>query len=293
MDVTVIRRVGKKHWYIACVGIFVPLCFSVALAFIVRESFDAEMSKLSSIWGVTASLAITSFPVLYPIIKELNLLSSEIGRMALSTAIVTDVVGISGVIIFEASKQGEMRPIAALWFFISLLVFAGSMIFGARPAFMWIIRATPEGKPVDQIFVVGILLGVLVFGFLADFLGLAIANGSLWLGLAVPDGPPLGAILVEKSETIMLNFLMPCAFIFVGTLVDVWSISSNWHHLKPLLFIVLATYVIKLLATLIAARIFKMSPRDSLALSLIMSLRGEVEFLLFIHWMDFRVTSLL
>ncbi|KAI3461686.1 hypothetical protein Pfo_018349 [Paulownia fortunei] len=272
MDISAIRKVDKKHWYIALVGILVPLCCSAGVAFMERKSLDKEISKASSIWGITSSLAITAFPVLYRIVKELNLLSSEIGRMALSTAVISDY-----------------RPIAALWYMISLIVVMTSIMGGVRQAMMWIVRTTPEGKPVDQIYVVAILLGVMVVGFVADMFGLAIANGPLWLGLAVPDGPPLGAILVEKSETIVMDILMPFSFMYVGMIMDLSSMSGYWSHLRPLLYMVLAGYTIKMVSTLIASRFLDMTIRDSLTLSLIMSLRGEVELLLFIHWMDFEM----
>lgn len=289
MDLTVVRNVDKKQWYIAFVGIVAPLCFSAGIAFLERKSLDKATRATSSILGIASSLAITSFPVLYHIVKELNLISSEIGRMALSTSIISDVIGLNGIVIFEASKQGEHRPIAVLWYSISLIVIVASILGGLRKVLMWIIRTTPQGKPVDQFYVVAILLGVMVSGFVADMFGLAICNGPFWLGLAIPDGPPLGSILVEKSETIVMEILMPFSFMYVGMITDFSSMSGYWTHLQPLFFMVLTGYTIKTVSTLIASRLLGMTIRDSLTLSLIMSLRGEVELLLFLHWMDFRV----
>ncbi|XP_047967425.1 cation/H(+) antiporter 24-like isoform X1 [Salvia hispanica] len=289
MDIFAVRKADKKHWYIALFGVMVPLCCGVAVAFYWRKSLTPELVKASAVMGITSSLAMTAFPVLYPIMKELNLLSSEIGRVALSIAVIGDVIGMNGVVIFEASKQGENQPIAALWYIISLAVVQASIFGGVRQFMIWIIRTTPVGKPVDQVYVVGILLGVFVVAFVADALGLAIANGPLWLGLAVPDGPPLGAILVEKSETILTNIFMPFSYMYVGMVTDLSSMSGNWDYLRPLLYVVLTGYIMKMVSTLAIARFLDLTIRDSLTLSLIMSLRGEVEFLLFIHWMDFKI----
>ncbi|XP_073133569.1 cation/H(+) antiporter 24-like [Henckelia pumila] len=289
MDVTQIRRLSKKHWYIAVIGVLVPLSCSATIAVLERKSFKKEMAKGSSIWGISTSLAMTSFPVLYPIVRELNLLGSEIGRMALSTAILSDVIGMNGVLIFEASKQAEYRAISALWYMISLVVVGASLIGGFRQAMIWIIRTTPEGKQVDQFYVVMILLGVMVVGFITDMFGLAIANGPFWLGLAIPDGPPLGATLVEKSETIVIELLMPFSFMYVGMVTDVFSLSGQWFHLKPIFLMILAGYIIKTVSTLVTSRFFDMTIRDSLTLSLISSLRGEMELLLFLHWMSFKM----
>ncbi|GFP97348.1 cation/H(+) antiporter 25 [Phtheirospermum japonicum] len=289
IDIAVIKRAEKKHWYIALAGVLAPLCVSLCIAFIERKSLDKETAKAASIWGISSYLSTSAFPVLYPIVRELNLLSSGIGRMALSTAVVSDVIGMHAIVIFEASKQGEHRAIAALWFLISSVIVVGTMISSVRRAMVWIIRTTPEGKPVDQIYVVAILLGVMVAGLVSDMFGLTIVNGPLWLGLAIPDGPPLGTIIVEKSEIILRNILMPFSFMYIGLLIDVSSMTGQWSHLHPLLFMVLATHVVKMVSTLAASRFFDLVIRDSLTLSLIMSLKGEVEIMLFLHLIDIKI----
>ncbi|KAJ0828819.1 hypothetical protein HanRHA438_Chr17g0841541 [Helianthus annuus] len=80
----------------------------------------------------------------------------------------------------------------------------------------WIIKMTPEGKPVEQFYIVAILAGVLVWGFMSDFFGIALANGPMWFGLAIPEGPPLGATLVHKCETFISDILMPFALYKYG-----------------------------------------------------------------------------
>lgn len=106
----------------------------------------------------------------------------------------------------------------------------------------------------------------------------------------MPDGPPLGATLVEKSETFLLEILMLCSYIYIGLYTDVFSLHGKWPSLRPLFYMAVCAYLTKLLATLIASRwIYQMPLRDSFALSLIMSLRGLVELILFIHWTDLKV----
>ncbi|KAL6967758.1 hypothetical protein U1Q18_033569 [Sarracenia purpurea var. burkii] len=214
MDLTLITKAGKKQWFTALFGVTVPLVTVLSIALGVRKSLDKEMARASSIISFAASFAITSFPVLYQIIKELNLLSSEVGRLALSTVMISDVIGLHCIVVFELVRQWEAAAIDALWYFISFLGILAALA-GARQAMFWIIRTTPEGKPVEQAYVVAILLLVMVVALVSDVCGLAISNGPLWLGLAVPDGPPLGATLVERTETIITEILMPFSFAFV------------------------------------------------------------------------------
>lgn len=287
MDFTLLKRCGRKHVYIAVTGVIIPTVTSAAVAFLTRKSMDPELAKVSSIGAITTSLAVTSFPVLNPILKDLNLLSSEMGRMAIVTAVIGDAIGINIVIAFEAVKQGEGDSVDAVWYLISLVILLAFICIAVRRTMLWIVHKTPVGKPVSQGYIVGILLGVLVMGFLTDMFGMAIANGPLWLGLVIPDGPPLGATLVERTETLIMEIFMPFAFAVVGMYTDVYAMFEfGWSGLSPLFGMIVTGYISKLLGTLIPSLLCQMPFRDSLTLSLMMSLRGQVELLLYIHWID-------
>lgn len=291
MDLTLLKKSGRKEFCIASFSVVIPLILNITFALLIRKSMDKELAKFSSIGAVTSSLAITAFPVVYPILHELNLLSSEVGRMAMSTSIISDAVGINAILAFEAAIQGEYNGKNAIWYLISLIVLLAFVVFGVRRAMRWIVEKTPEGQAVEQGFVVAILLGVFVMGFLTDFFGIAIANGPLWLGLAIPDGPPLGTTLVERSETIIMEFLMPFSFAFVGLYTDVYEMAAaGWQSLAPLFFLALAGHFFKFAATLVASLYFQLPLRDGLAVTLIMCLRGEVELILLVHWIDKKVS---
>lgn len=293
MDLGLIRKSGRKQWFSALFGVLIPILAVSIVSIILHKSLDSELAKVSSIGAVASASAITAFPVLFPILKDLNLLSSEVGRHAMSLSIIGDAMGINAIIAFEAAKQAEVKGENALWYMISLVLVGIIIVFGVRRVMAWIIHKTPEGKPVEQGYIVAILVGVLVIGFLTDMFGIAIANGPLWLGLAIPDGPPLGATLVERSETIIMEIFMPFAFAFVGLYTDVDSMSAaGWSSLKPLFFMALTGYLARLVATLLSSLYFKMTLRDGLTLSFIMSLRGEVEILIFIHWIDKKIIGL-
>ena len=291
MDLGLLKTSGRKHLTLAAFGVIAPLVSVTIVAVLIRTRLDHELQKGSSIWGIATSMSITAFPVLYPILRELNLLSSEIGRMALSVSIITDTIGITAVMAFEAAKQGEAKSTAALWYVVSLIGFMVFTVTVVRKTMSWILQRTPEGKPVGQVYIIFILLAVMVMALASDFFGAAIANGPLWLGLAIPDGPPLGSTIVDKCETIMMEIFMPFAYASVGLYMDLFRLSDYWSSLSPLFILTMTGFVSKLLATLLTAHFLEMPFRDGLTLSLIMSLRGQVEYLLYLHWLDLKVLS--
>ncbi|MED6179581.1 hypothetical protein PIB30_002406 [Stylosanthes scabra] len=292
-DPTLLKKSGKLHLYTALVGISIPSVLTFLVSLYMRKNMDKELSRIASMGVISAYFGITTFPVLHNILKDLNLLNSHVGRMALSMALIGDVLGTCSIVIFEAAKHGETGAKNAIWYTISLVMVFMFMMFCVRPMMMWIHNNTPEGHPVEQSYVVVILLGVFVLGFVTDMSGMAIANGPLWLGLVIPDGPPLGATLVQKSKTIMTDFLLPFSFLMVGTHTDVFAMSaSDWSRLAPLFFMVLTGYLTKFLSTWVATYYWQLPFREGLALSLIMSLRGQVELIVFVHFMDKKIVNI-
>ncbi|GAV58670.1 Na_H_Exchanger domain-containing protein [Cephalotus follicularis] len=293
MDISLVKKSGKKHYYTALIGVAFPMVTSSVVGLLLRNSMDKDLSRLSSIGAVASDVALPAFHVIYPILKELNLLSSEVGRMALSTSIISDAVGVSAILAFEAAKQGEGTASDALWYLCSTLILGTFVVTVVKRGMTWIIDKTPEGKPVDQSYVVAILLGVFVMGFLTDMFGIAIINGPLWLGLIILDGPPLGSTLVDKSETIIMDVIMPFTYAMLGLYTDVYSMSAlGWSTLAPLFAMAVSGYVSKLIGTFVTAAIFETPFRDCLTLSLIMSLRGQMEFIIILHWLDKRIISI-
>ncbi|XP_022948411.1 cation/H(+) antiporter 24-like [Cucurbita moschata] len=292
-DLSLTKKSGKKEFFIASFSVIVPLILNITFALLIRKTMNKSLAKFSSIGAITSSLAITAFPVVHPILHELNLLSSEVGRMSMSVSIISDAVGINALVAFEAAIQGEVEWKSSIWYLISLIVLVGFIVVCVRRVMRWIVRRTPEGQAVEQGFIVAILLAVLVMGFLTDLFGIAILNGPLWLGMAIPDGPPLGSTLVERSETIISELLLPFSFAFVGLCTDVFQmVNAGWSNLAPLFFLALAGHFFKFGSTLVASLFFQLPLRDSLAVSLIMCLRGQVEIVLLIHWIDKKIITI-
>ncbi|KAM0999074.1 hypothetical protein FF1_005826 [Malus domestica] len=293
MDLSLVKKTNKKQLYMAFAGVLLPFIVISIVAFSLRKSMDKELARISSLGFISSGLALPLFPVIHAILKELNLLSSEIGRLALSISVISDAIGGCIMVLFEAAKQGEGNHLAVLWYLISVVVFVAFIVFVIRRSLLKVAETTPEGQPVDQAYVVSILLGVLVMGCLGDISGITIVNGAFWLGFAIPDGPPLGSTIVERSEMVIVDVLMPFSFAMVGLSVDVNAMSSvGWSSLSPLFAITATAYVAKLLGTLITSAFFELPLRDGVTLSFMMILKGQVEIVVLLHWMDKKIMAI-
>ncbi|XP_021719486.1 cation/H(+) antiporter 25-like [Chenopodium quinoa] len=292
MDLFVVAKAGKKHWVIAIGGMFIAHVIILIFDICVDHYIDDSMvRKPSSVGAISSTMIITTFPSIYSILKEMQILRSEIGRMALTTVIITDFVGLVDIVSFEAMKQSEVRMINAIPYMLSTLLLCALVFYGVPMIMRWIKRQTPKGNPVDQEYIVATLLGVFVVGLLTDFFGATIGVGPLWLGLAIPDRPPVGASIIQQTEVVVNHILMPFAYATVGLKTDVFAMAECWSFTSPVLSLAVMSIVTKLFSVVIMARFVNMSYRDSLTLGFILGLRGQTEFLLYIHWWSLKIVT--
>ncbi|CAA7032329.1 unnamed protein product [Microthlaspi erraticum] len=294
-DVAAIAKAPRKHKYIATIGVMVPMICVGATGMAMRDQMEKNMQKMSSIGGIAFGLAFSSFPVIYTILKDMNLLNSEVGKFAMSVALLGDMAALVVLIVLECLMQGdEGGSYAVIWYLVSAAILTTFMVLVVRRAFLWVVAQTPEGKLVDQNYIVLILLGVLVACFVTDMLGLSIGVGAIWLGLLVPQGPPLSSTLAIRSETFIHELLLPFTFGLVGLNTNVHLVSQRaWtQQLSPLFYMIIVGLITKFIATVSAALFFKVPTRDSLTLGLMMNLRGQIDLLLYLHWIDKRIVGL-
>lgn len=240
---------------------------------------------------IVSSYSITAFTSLHPILVELNLLNSKLGRLAMSASTNIDVLGWIFGLIFGALNQGLTTPYKAFCFIASVLSLYILIFFIIRPLMFHIIHRTPEGRPVNRSYIIAILMGVFVLTFIGDMVGLTVMNTPWILGLAIPDGPPLGTALVDKTETIITCFFGPIFYAFIGLKTNVFAIK-DWTAWGTLQGTVLLGYFAKVVGTMLPSRYFKIPFHEALSLGLIMNLRGIVEFILLVHLSNYKVMYL-
>ncbi|KAL1217595.1 Cation/H(+) antiporter 24 [Cardamine amara subsp. amara] len=294
-DVGAIWKAPRKHKYIAAIGVIVPIIFVTGVGIAMRNQMDPTLQKPSSIGGIVFALAFTTFPVIHTVLRDMNLLNSEVGKFAMSVALLGDMAGMYVIVFFEAMTHAEAGgAYAVVWYLISVVIFTAFMFLVVKRALLWVIAQTPEGTLVDQNYIVIILMGVLTSCFLTDMFGLSIAVGPMWLGLLVPHGPPLGSTLAVRSETFIHEFLMPFSFALVGQNTNVNLLTADiWSKtLSPLFYMTVVNFITKFLSTTAAALFFKVPVRDSITLGLMMNLRGQIDVLLYLHWIDKRIVGL-
>lgn len=285
LDIASIRKSGKRAFSIAAAGISLPFVSGIGVAFVLRKAVDGvdEVGLAQFIVFMGVALSITAFPVLARILAELKLLTTQVGETAMAAAAFNDVVAwvllaLAVALAGDGDGGGGKSPIISIWVLLSGVAFVVFMMVAVRPVMAWVAkRCSPDSETVDELYICLTLLGVMVSGFMTDFIGIHSIFGAFVFGLTIPKGEFAG-ILIERIEDFVSGLLLPLYFASSGLKTDVTQISggTSWGLLVLVIFTACAG---KIFGTFLVAMLHKIPARESLTLGLLMNTKGLVELI--------------
>ncbi|XP_017435326.1 cation/H(+) antiporter 15 isoform X2 [Vigna angularis] len=211
-----------------------------------------------------------------------GILNSEIGRMAASSSLVAEACFIVNMTLTFFIKLSLTKSIVvSIGSFLSSLVLFLFVIYVVHPAALWAIQQSPEGKPVEEIYICAVLVTLMICGLLGEIIGINALVVSFFIGLAIPDGPPLGAALVDKLDCFVSVVCIPMLFIIVGLRTNVYAIQTK-RNILGIQLIICTIFCGKILGALLPLLYLRMPIRDAFALGFIMNIKGTVEMALLI-----------
>ncbi|XP_058075784.1 cation/H(+) antiporter 15-like [Magnolia sinica] len=277
MDINVIRRTGRKAMVIAISGMALPFLIGSVTSYFLRNSISTSVNQTSFLLFLGVALSVTAFPVLARILAELKLLNTELGRIAMSSAIINDLCAWILLALAIALTDNSEYNFASLWIVLCGTAYILFCIFIVRPAIGWVIKQTPEGEAIKELHVCIILTGVLISGFITDAIGIHAIFGAFVFGLVIPSGP-LGVLLIEKLEDFVSGLLLPLFFAISGLRANLSTVTNRDTTIVLVVIIVIAC-ICKVVATLIVALFYGMPLREGFSLGMLMNTKGLIEMI--------------
>ncbi|KAG7544147.1 Cation/H+ exchanger [Arabidopsis thaliana x Arabidopsis arenosa] len=278
IDTKALRHTGKKALGIALAGITLPFALGIGTSFVLKATISKGVDSTAFLVFMGVALSITAFPVLARILAELKLLTTEIGRLAMSAAAVNDVAAWILLALAIALSGSNTSPLVSLWVFLSGCAFVIGAVFIIPPIFRWIARRCHEGEPIEETYICATLAVVLVCGFITDAIGIHSMFGAFVVGVLIPKEGPFAGALVEKVEDLVSGLFLPLYFVASGLKTNVATIqgAQSWG----LLVLVTATACFgKILGTLGVSLAFKIPMREAITLGFLMNTKGLVELI--------------
>ncbi|KAF8757390.1 hypothetical protein HU200_010907 [Digitaria exilis] len=278
LDPASLRRTGRRAFAIAVAGISLPFALGVGSSLALRAAIapDAPRGPLVVFMGV--ALSITAFPVLARILAELKLLTTDLGRMAMSAAAVNDVAAWI-LLALAIALSGSGSPFVSVYVLLSGVGFVLAAVFLVRPALVYMARRSPAGEPIKESFVCSTVAIVLAAGFATDAIGIHALFGAFVIGVLIPkDGGAYAGALTEKMEDLVSSLFLPLYFVSSGLKTNVATISGakSWGFL---VLVITTACAGKIGGTVAASLAMRVPAREAVALGLLMNTKGLVELI--------------
>lgn len=282
-DASTIWRSGKKPIIIGLASLITPLVTALIVSYIFYNNIRSFVKQKEKFVFFIATLHCHSaFPVLADTLSEFGLLGSELGRLALSSAMIQSTTGIAFIGLFGILDQSQHGGIMSILITASLLsALAAFAIFIIRPYGVWVIQDTPSNGYVREVHIFVITLAMILMALVSDLAGAVFIFGPIMMGFALPNGPPLGTALVERIELMGSELLLPLYYIMVGHNMD-WAAATQQSRLwMSLHLIILIMCIAKFSTVVLVAYYCDMSLKNGLLLGLIMNFKGTFEMIVF------------
>ncbi|KAI9110809.1 hypothetical protein K1719_018247 [Acacia pycnantha] len=278
MDVVLTLRSAKRTWKLGILSSLFSFWVMFGLLYLISPESIPDLPSLRDRILLCANVSLSNFAVISQALMDLNLITSELGQIALSASMINDILHALfylGLYLIHAKEVGS-KAHSLFLILMSFWGFIASGIFIIRPALLMIARNTPTGRPVRKAYVVVILTSVMVMSLITDALGLSFLLGPMFFGLIMPNGPPLGTTILEKTETLVNEFFLPLAWAFLGQKINLLGIW-DWQVVSRINLVVVAGYVAKVIACILISLTYKIRPKQGLILGLILNIKGFVE----------------
>ncbi|KAM7270913.1 hypothetical protein ACFE04_030127 [Oxalis oulophora] len=279
MDLKPLRHVGAKVLSISFTGIVIPMIAGWFIYVGIKPEDQSNKQNFSGnfFWGVC--MTATSFPDLARILSDMKLMQTDLGRTALTSAIVNDVVSWGLLIAAITYDHGNLLMLAPTFFLVPLFWF----IF--RPIIVYLIKhsACTTGSEAAQGMYNSkhlhfVMAAVPFFGLMTDALGTHSIFGAFLFGLIIPNGE-LGMKLMEVLEEYVIGVMLPPFFLTTGLRTNTDLFFRNTNVLVVIGVIVL-TCITKISSTAVGSLFFGFNAWDGVALGFLMNTKGVLALII-------------
>lgn len=232
-------------------------------------------------------ISITALPVAMKMLEEMGLLHTAIGRYAVSTAVVNDIMAlfVLGVLLALPVQAGWGEIVSTGGVVALKLLVLGVAVLGLNALMNRLHRrgvnvaAVPEKLAAmfgpEAVFGI-VVVFVLAFGSLSESLGFHFVIGAFFAALLLDKRQFVAARYQDLRHTlgaISGGFLAPVFFAYLG-LEFQFSALADHGFVAAVLFAAVGS---KVLAGWLGGRAIGMRPREALGLGFILNGRGAME----------------
>lgn len=257
------------------------------ISFLLKTYVAMEKDFANSLPYIGISQTFTIFISIAVLLTDLKILNTDIGRLAISVAVITDMIGMFlSIITFAVIQYTEGDILILVSATLSSFLFVLFVVFMMRPMILWMVKNPGKGS-TNEICIVCIFVFIILSGLVGELIGQHFSMGPIILGLSLPEGPPIGTSLMKKLEIMCMAFLYPISLAVNGLGVDVFNM--NIDYLWVICLIIVVGFFAKIGAIMLPGYYLNISMKKCWIIGLLLNGKGICELVLFNVWVESQV----
>lgn len=260
---------------VACGGALMGGVFGLSVSFYLVQQLQENDDKLAYFCMIIMLVvSYTSSPMVIRLAAELRFAASDVGRIAVSSALITEM----GCLLFfnlMVNWKKNNHTVSGL----SCFVITGVVCVINRYSAVWLNARHRNQKYLKAPELLLILFLLLSSSMLIEILGYNSIIHCFIVGLSFPKEGKTARTLVHKLGYSIYNFVLPVYFGYLGLQCDLINIFGNLDRTANTAILVLLSIGSKLGGTLIVCRYLKIPTSEGIFLGFILNTRGYADLL--------------
>ncbi|KAL9148573.1 hypothetical protein ABFS82_12G049900 [Erythranthe guttata] len=262
---------------IACGSCFICTVFAAAVTSFIFTETGAHGSHFIMALTLSIILSNTASPFVTRLAHDLKFANTDIGRLAISSSLISDAYAVLLLIIITRDKQ-EYGFKNSIFLGILYSVVIIVVIVVNRHVANWLNRRNRSQKYLKNTEIFILLAILFVAATSLETLGFSSIIACFLIGALFPRGGKTGRTLLIKLSYSVHNFVLPIYFGYSGFKSDLTHINSLTNF-AIVAIIILLSIGGKVTGTLAACFHLKIPLNEGVLLAFLMNLKGHVDLL--------------
>lgn len=262
---------------VACGGAIMGGIFGLSVSFYLYQELETNNAPMHYFCMIIMLVvSYTSSPMVIRLAAELRFAASDVGRIAVSSALITEM----GCLLFF-NVMINWRRKGHITTGLGCMMITATVCFINRYLAVWLNKRHRNQKYLKAPELLLILFLLLVSSMIVEIWGYNSIMNCFAIGLFFPKEGKTARTLLHKLGYSIYNFALPVYFGYLGLQCDLINGFGGLDRAANIVILILLSIGSKLSGTLIVCRYLQIPTSEGIFLGFILNTRGYADLLLF------------
>ncbi|CAI8599939.1 unnamed protein product [Vicia faba] len=274
MNLQYTKRHLRLVTLVACGGAIMGAIFGLSVSFYLYQELGINSSMTYFCTIIMLVVAYTSSPMVIRLAADLRFAASDVGRIAVSAALITEMVCLLLFNVVVNWKKLNDVPTSFCCIIITTLV-----AFMNRYLSIWFNARDKNQKYLKAPELLLILFVLLTTSMVIEIWGYNSIIHCFCVGLFFPKEGKTARTLLHKLGYSIYNFILPVYFGYMGLQCDLINVFKSLDKITNAAIMILLSIGSKLGGTLLVCRYLHIPTSEGIFLGFLMNTRGYADLL--------------